>query len=85
MTNRPATAYIIIYAGEGMKLSPAHGCRKWPPGGGGGGGQLSSWVGIAPNFTHCLHNIMNFTYSIVDVVPHLCPLTGERNHFFCYL
>ena len=36
------------------------------------------WGG-GPNFSHCLHN--ELYCSIVDVVPHLCPLT-EGNHIF---
>ena len=51
--------------------------RRRKRGGGGGGDSL-------PNFTHCLHNELYCSKycSIVDIVPHLCPLIGEGNHIF---
>ena len=34
-----------------------------------------------PNFTHCLHNELHLQYcNILDIVPHLCQLKGERKN-----
>ena len=47
--------------------------RRRKRGGGGGAGGATR---PPPNFSHSLHNELNCS---IDIVPHLCQLTGKRN------